>query len=144
MASEATNELGPSIDPDELRETAKNQQESFPREEQDTKESDLKDKRHRTRSEKGLQMDLDNARTKRDRAGNALKKQIEFVDDLLRQSKDIVLRDIWFVSPTGQACPEGRSTNRTQVLCEVLHPTLSRKTREIGHNTGNYVPYSFR
>ena len=90
MASEATNELGPSIDPDELRETAKNQQESFPREEQDTKESDLKDKRHRTRSEKGLQMDLDNARTKRDRAGNALKKQIEFVDDLLRQSKDII------------------------------------------------------
>ena len=35
-------------------------------------------------------MDLDNARTKRDRAGNALKKQIEFVDDLLRQSKDII------------------------------------------------------
>ena len=45
---------------------------------------------------------------------------------------------------TGQTCPEGRSTNRTQVLCEVLHPTLSRKTREIDHNTGNYVPYSFR
>ena len=55
-----------------------------------------------------------------------------------------VLRDIWFVSSTRQACPEGRSTNRTQVLCEVLHPTLSRKTREIGQNTGNYVPYSFR
>ena len=90
MASEATNELGPSIDPNELRETAKNQQESSPREEQDTKEFDLKDKRHRTRSEKGLQMDLDNARTKRDRAGNALKNQIEFVDDLLRQSKDII------------------------------------------------------
>ncbi len=90
MASEATNGLGPSIDPNELRETAKNQQESSPREEQDTKEFDLKDKRHRTRSEKGLQMDLDNARTKRDRAGNALKKQIEFVDDLLRQSKDII------------------------------------------------------
>ena len=53
-------------------------------------------------------------------------------------------RDIWFVSSTGQTCPEGRSTNRTQVLCEVLHPTLSRKTREIDHNTGNYVPYSFR
>ena len=45
---------------------------------------------------------------------------------------------------TGQTCPEGRSTNRTQVLCEVLHPTLSRKTREIDHNTGNYVPYAFR
>ena len=40
-------------------------------------------------------------------------------------------RDIWFVSSTGQTCPEGRSTNRTQVLCGVLHPTLSRKTREI-------------
>ena len=48
---------------------------------------------------------------------------------------------VWFVSSTGQTCPEGRSTNRTQVLCEVLHPTLSRKTREIDHNTGNYVPY---
>ena len=48
-------------------------------------------------------------------------------------------RDIWFVSSTGQTCPEGKSTNRTQVLCEVLHPTLSRKTREIDHNTGNYV-----
>ena len=44
-----------------------------------------------------------------------------------------------FVSSTGQTCPEGRSTNRSQVLCEVLHPTLSRKTREIDHNTGNYV-----
>ena len=55
-----------------------------------------------------------------------------------------VLRDIWFVSSTGQTCPEGRSMNRTQVLCEVLHPTVSRKTREIDHNTGNYVPYSFR
>ena len=51
---------------------------------------------------------------------------------------------VWFVSSTGQTCPEGRSTNRTQVLCGVLHPTLSRKTRKIDHNTGNYVPYSFR
>ena len=25
-----------------------------------------------------------------------------------------VLRDIWFVSSTGQTCPEGRSTNRTR------------------------------
>ena len=25
-----------------------------------------------------------------------------------------VLRDIWFVSSTGQPCPEGRSTNRTR------------------------------
>ena len=55
-----------------------------------------------------------------------------------------VLRDICFVSSTEQTCPVGRSTNRTQVLCEVLHPTLSRKTRGIDHNTGNYVPYSFR
>ena len=39
---------------------------------------------------KGLQMDLDNARKKRNRAGNAVKKQIEFEDDLLRQSKDII------------------------------------------------------
>ena len=35
-------------------------------------------------------MDLDNARKKRNRAGNALKKQIEFEDDLLGQSKDII------------------------------------------------------
>ena len=41
-------------------------------------------------------------------------------------------RDIWFVSSTGQTCPEGRSTNRTQVLREVLHPTLSRKTTTPG------------
>ena len=43
-----------------------------------------------------------------------------------------VLRDIWFVSSTGQTFPEGRSTNRTQVLCEVLHPNLSRKTTTPG------------
>lgn len=72
MASEATNELDPSRDSNALRETEKKQQESSPREEQDTKEFDLKDKRHRTRSGKGLQMDLDNARKKRNRAGNAL------------------------------------------------------------------------
>ena len=35
---------------------------------------------------------------------------------------------VWFVSSTGQTCPEGRCTNKNQVLCEVLHPTLSRKT----------------
>ena len=29
--------------------------------------------------------------------------------------KQFVLRDIWLVSSTGQTCPEGRSTNRTQV-----------------------------
>ena len=90
MESEATNEVDPSIDFNELCETDKRQQRSSSREEQDTMESDLKEKRHRTRSEKGLQMDLDNARKKRDRAGNALKKQIEFVDDLLRQSNDII------------------------------------------------------
>ena len=90
MASEATNEVDPSIDFNELCETEKKHQKSSPREEQDTMESDLKDKRHRTRSEKGLQMDLDNARKKRNRAGIALKKQIKFVDDLLRQSKDII------------------------------------------------------
>ena len=90
MAPEATNKLDPSGDSNEFCETEKKQQEPSPREEQDTKESDLKDKRHRTRSEKGLQMDLDSARKKRNTAGNALKKQIEFVDDLLRQSKDII------------------------------------------------------
>ena len=89
MASEATNELDLSGDSNDFCETEKKQQEPSPHEEQDTKESVLKDKRHRTRSEKGLQMDLDNATKKRNRAGNALKKQIEFVDDLLRQSKDI-------------------------------------------------------
>lgn len=90
MATKAKNEVDPSIDFNELCETEKMQQKSSPREEQDTMESDLKDKRHRTRSEKGLQMDLDDARKKRNRAGNALKKQIEFVDGLLRQSKDII------------------------------------------------------
>ena len=35
-------------------------------------------------------MDLDNARKKRDRAGNALKEQIKFIDELLRQSSDII------------------------------------------------------
>ena len=74
MALEATNELDPSIDSNELHETAKNPQESSPLEEQDTKEADLKDKRHCTRFKKGLQMDLDNARMKRNRAGNTLKK----------------------------------------------------------------------
>lgn len=79
MATKAKNEADPSIDFNELCETEKMQQ-----------KFDLKDKRHRTRSEKGLQMDLDDARKKRNRAGNALKKQIEFVDGLLRQSKDII------------------------------------------------------
>lgn len=79
MATKAKNEVDPSIDFNELCETEKMQQ-----------KFDLKDKRHRTRSEKGLQMDLDDARKKRNRAGNALKKQIEFVDGLLRQSKDII------------------------------------------------------
>ena len=51
MASEATNELDQSRDSNALHETEKKQQESSPRE--DTKEFDLKDKRHRTRSEKG-------------------------------------------------------------------------------------------
>ena len=32
----------------------------------------------------------EDARKKRNRAGNALKKQIEFVDNLLRQSRDII------------------------------------------------------
>ena len=70
------------------------------------------------------------------------------IKSLLEQ---IGLGDLWMKAhyfvlslSTGQTCPEGRSTNRTQVLCEVLHPTLSRKPREIDHNTGNYVPYSFR
>ena len=90
MASEATNKVDPLLDSNELCETEKGKQEPSPREEHDTMEPDLKDKRHRTRSEKGLQMDLDDARKKRNRAGNALKKQIEFVDDLLRQSKDII------------------------------------------------------
>ena len=68
-----------------------------------------------------------------------------FIAGFVQQNALIMFsRDIWFVSSTGQTCPEGRSTNRTQVLCEVLHPTLSRNTREIDHNTGNYVPYSFR
>ena len=65
-------------------------QKSSPCKEHDTMEPDLKDKRHRMRSERGLQMDLDDARKKRNRTGNALKKQIEFVDNLLRQSRDII------------------------------------------------------
>ena len=49
MASEATNEVDPSIDFNELWESDKKQQMSSPREEQDTVESDLEDKRHRTK-----------------------------------------------------------------------------------------------
>ena len=54
----------------------------------------------------------------------------------------VIKAKVWFglvVSSTGQTCQEGRSTNRTQVLCEVFHPTLSRKTREIDHNTDECV-----
>ena len=54
MATKAKNEVDPSIDFNEPCETEKKQQRSSPRKEQDTMESDLKDKRHRTRSEKGL------------------------------------------------------------------------------------------
>ena len=38
-----------------------------------------------------------------------------------------VLRDIWFVSSTGQTCPEGRSTNRTRgpMRGAPPYPTLS-------------------
>ena len=132
MASETTNELGPSIDPNELRERAKNQQESSPCEEQDTKEPDLKDKRHRTRSEKGLQMDLDNARTKRDRAGNALKKQIEFVDDLLRQSKDII------ALAAGLECLQMKMDS-----LKSLHETIVNVTLELHEDdTGDFDYFS--
>lgn len=90
MASEATNEIEPAIDSQEFRETPEIEQKSSSHEEQNASKSDLKDKRNRTRSVKGLQMDLDNARKKRDRAGNALKEQIKFVDELLRQSSDMI------------------------------------------------------
>ena len=41
--------------------------------------------------------------------------------------------------------PAQREGARTglEVLCEVLHPTLSRPERP-DHNTGNYMPYSLR
>ena len=90
MASEATNEIEPAIDSQEFCETPEIEQKSSSHEEQNASKSDLKDKRNRTRSVKGLQMDLDNARKKRDRAGNALKEQIKFVDELLRQSSDMI------------------------------------------------------
>ena len=90
MASEATNKLDPSRDSNSLRETEKKQQESSPREEQDTKEFDLKDKRHRTRSEKGSKNGPRQCKKETKWAGNALNKQIEFEDDLLGQSKDII------------------------------------------------------
>ena len=90
MASGATNEIRPVVDSDEIRETAEIEQESSFHKEQNTIESDLKDKRQRTRSEKGLQMDLVNARKKRNRAGNAGKEQIKFVDDLLTEPSDTI------------------------------------------------------
>ena len=42
-----------------------------------------------------------------------------------------VLRDIWFVSSTGQTCPEGRSTNRTRgpMRGAPPYPIQTRKTR---------------
>ena len=52
-------------------------------------ESDLKDKRQHAPSLKGLQMDLDNGRNKRNRAGKALKEQIKSIDELTRQSVDL-------------------------------------------------------
>ena len=43
----------------------------------------------------------------------------------------LVLRDIWFVSSTGQTCPEGRSTNRTRgpMRGAPPYPIQTRKTR---------------
>ena len=40
-------------------------------------------------------------------------------------------RDIWFVSSTGQTCPEGRSTNRTRgpMRGAPPYPIQTRKTR---------------
>ena len=90
MASEATNELDQSRDSNALHETEKKQQESSPREEQVRRNLISKINVIARDPKKGLQMDLDNARKKRNRAGNAVKKQIEFEDDLLRQSKDII------------------------------------------------------
>ena len=45
MASGATNEIRPVVDSDEIRETAEIEQESSFHKEQNTSESDLKDKR---------------------------------------------------------------------------------------------------
>ena len=43
----------------------------------------------------------------------------------------IDLRDIWFVSSTGQTCPEGRSTNRTRgpMRGAPPYPIQTRKIR---------------
>ena len=90
MASATANEMEAGIDSNETRATAEIEKNSPSHEEQNVDESDLDDKRKRTRSEKGLQMDLDSARRKRDRAGKALRDQIKFVDELMRQSKDII------------------------------------------------------
>lgn len=90
MVSEATSEIEPVINSEEFHEMTEIKQKSSSCEQQNASESDLKDKHNRTRSVKGLQMDLDNAWKKRDRAGNALKKQTEFVDELLGQSSDII------------------------------------------------------
>ena len=90
MASATANEIEAGIDSNETRETAEIEKNSPSHEEQNVDASDLDDKRKRTRSEKGLQMDLDSARRKRDRAGKALGDQIKFVDELMRQSKDII------------------------------------------------------
>ena len=90
MASATANEIEAGIDSNETRETAEIEKNSSSHEEQNVDESDLDDKRKRTRSEKGLQMDLDSARRKRDRAGKALRDEIKFVDELMRQSKVII------------------------------------------------------
>ena len=43
----------------------------------------------------------------------------------------LFLRDIWFVSSTGQTCPEGRSTDRTRgpMRGAPPYPIQTRKTR---------------
>ena len=58
MASATANEIEAGIDSNETRETAEIEKNSPSHEEQNVDESDLDDKRKRTRSEKGLQMDL--------------------------------------------------------------------------------------
>ena len=93
MQNENSNDTEGAVDSGETPDTEFSEQKSTSGEnltgEELISESDLKDKRQRTRSLKGLQMDLDNARNKRNRAGKALKEQIKSVDELMRQSADL-------------------------------------------------------
>ena len=69
----------------------------------------------------------------------------------LRRERIIVLQCLvlLFYETSGLSLLLGKPAQREgartglELLCEVLHPTLSRPERP-DHNTGNYMPYSLR